>query len=221
MTAVAASLPARTPRARHLAGTGALLRLALRRDRVLIPAWVLALGVSVAAMGSSFEALYDTVAQRVELVGSMNSNGSMRALYGPVFGDSIGGLIAWRMAGLGAVLAAVMSLLIVVRHTREEEETGRQEMLSAAMVGRRAPLTAALLTALLANAVLAVLIAGGLAKSGRPTRRFAGPGPRHRLHRHALRRPGRDRRPAHRERPDGQGADRRGPRPRLRAARRR
>lgn len=168
MTAVAASLPARTPRARHLAGTGALLRLALRRDRVLIPAWVLALGVSVAAMGSSFEALYDTVAQRVELVGSMNSNGSMRALYGPVFGDSIGGLIAWRMAGFGAVLAAVMSLLIVVRHTREEEETGRQEMLSAAMVGRRAPLTAALLTALLANAVLAVLIAGGLAKSGRP-----------------------------------------------------
>ena len=98
----------------------------------------------------------------------MNANGSLRALYGPVFGDSIGGLIAWRMAGFGAVLAAVMSLLIVVRHTREEEETGRQELLSAAMVGRRAPLTAALLTALTANAALALVIAGGLRKSGRP-----------------------------------------------------
>ncbi|BDH09091.1 ABC transporter permease [Streptomyces hygroscopicus] len=168
MTTVAAPLPASAGRSRHLAGTGALLRLALRRDRVLIPAWVLTLGPAVAAMGSSFEAVYDTAAQRAALAASMNGNGSMRALYGPVFGDSVGGLVAWRMAGLGAVLAAVMSLLIVVRHTREEEETGRQELLSAAMVGRRAPLTAALLTALAANTALALMIAGGLAASGQP-----------------------------------------------------
>ncbi|MEU9120649.1 ABC transporter permease [Streptomyces sp. NPDC048506] len=166
--AVAAGLPSPTARPRHFAGTGTLLRLALRRDRVMIPAWVLALGLAVASMGSAFEGLYDTAAKRGELAASMNGNGSMRALYGPVFSDSIGGLIAWRMAGFGAVLAAVMSLLIVVRHTREEEETGRQELLSAAMVGRRAPLTSALLSALLANAVLAVLIAAGLTGSGRP-----------------------------------------------------
>ncbi|REK88180.1 ABC transporter permease [Streptomyces inhibens] len=168
MTAVATALPAPAARSRHLAGTGALLRLALRRDRVMIPAWVLVLGLVVASMGSSFEALYDTAAERARLAASMNANGSMRALYGPVFSDSVGGLVSWRMAGYGALLAAVMSLLIVVRHTREEEETGRQELLSAAMVGRRAPLTAALLTALIANAAVAVLIAGGLAKSGRP-----------------------------------------------------
>ncbi|MFJ9417037.1 ABC transporter permease [Streptomyces sp. NPDC101227] len=169
MTAVAAAAalaPVRGPR--HLAGTGALLRLALRRDRVMIPAWALGLGLAVAGMGSSFAALYDTAAKRAQLATSMNANASLRALYGPVFSDSIGGLVAWRMAGLGAVLAAVMSLLIVVRHTREEEETGRQELLSAAMVGRRAPLTAALLAALIANAVLAALIAGGLVKSGQP-----------------------------------------------------
>ncbi|MFD9207341.1 ABC transporter permease [Streptomyces sioyaensis] len=168
MTTVAAPLSAPAVRARQLAGTGPLLRLALRRDRVLIPAWVLGLGLVVVGTGSSFEALYDTAARRAALAASMNGNGSMRALYGPVFGDSVGGLIAWRMAGFGAVLAAVMSLLIVVRHTREEEETGRQELLCAAMVGRRAPLTAALLTALTANAALVVVIAGGLAGSGRP-----------------------------------------------------
>ncbi|QTZ92795.1 ABC transporter permease [Streptomyces auratus] len=168
MTTAAAPLSAPAARARQLAGTGPLLRLALRRDRVLIPAWVLGLGLVVTGTGSSFEALYDTAARRAALAASMNGNGSMRALYGPVFGDSVGGLIAWRMAGFGAVLAAVMSLLIVVRHTREEEETGRQELLCAAMVGRRAPLTAALLTALTANTALAVVIAGGLAGSGRP-----------------------------------------------------
>ncbi|WP_329128294.1 ABC transporter permease [Streptomyces caniferus] len=168
MTALAAPLPAPAARSRHLAGTGALVRLALRRDRVMIPAWVLTLGLVVAAMGASFDAVYGTAAERARLAVSMNGNGSMRALYGPVLSDSLGGLVAWRMAGFGAVLAAVMSLLIVVRHTREEEETGRQELLSAAMVGRRAPLTAALLTALTANAALAALITGGLTASGLP-----------------------------------------------------
>ncbi|MEW2439992.1 ABC transporter permease [Streptomyces caniferus] len=168
MTALAAPLPAPAAHSRHLAGTGALVRLALRRDRVMIPAWVLTLGLVVAAMGASFDAVYGTAAERARLAVSMNGNGSMRALYGPVLSDSLGGLVAWRMAGFGAVLAAVMSLLIVVRHTREEEETGRQELLSAAMVGRRAPLTAALLTALTADAALAVVIAGGLTASGLP-----------------------------------------------------
>ncbi|MFJ6788320.1 ABC transporter permease [Streptomyces angustmyceticus] len=168
MTAVATAPAAPAARAGHLAGTGVLLRLALRRDRVLIPAWALTLGLVVSAMGASFEAVYGTAAERAQLAASMNANGSMRALYGPVLDDSLGGLVAWRMAGFGAVLAAVMSLLIVVRHTREEEETGRQELLSAGVAGRRAPLTAALLTALAADAALAVVIAGGLAASGLP-----------------------------------------------------
>ncbi|MEU7488760.1 ABC transporter permease [Streptomyces sp. NPDC042319] len=167
MTAVLAG-PTTRSGSRDLAGTGTLLRLALRRDRLMIPLWVLLLGMTMASLGGSFEALYDTAAKRAELAHSMNANASMRALYGPVFGDSIGGLVAWRMAGFGAVLAAVMSLLIVVRHTREEEETGRQELLSAAMVGRRAPITAALLTALLANAALTLVIAAGLTASGQP-----------------------------------------------------
>ncbi|MYT30834.1 MULTISPECIES: exporter of polyketide antibiotics [unclassified Streptomyces] len=168
MSALAAPAAVRPGRPRHLAGTGTLLRLALRRDRLMIPAWVLVLGLSVTAMGPAFASLYATAAERAGLAASMNASGSLRALYGPVFGDSLGGLVAWRMAGLGAVLAAVMSLLIVVRHTREEEETGRQELLSAAMVGRWAPLTAALLAALLADAGVAALTAAGLTAAGLP-----------------------------------------------------
>ncbi|MFB6814774.1 ABC transporter permease [Streptomyces sp. NPDC056347] len=151
---------------RRFAGTGTLLRLALRRDRIMLPVWVLALGGSFSSVAGSIDSLYDTAARRADLAASMNANSSLRAMYGPVFDDSLGGLVSWRMASLGAVLAAVMSLIVVVRHTREEEETGRQEMLSAAMVGRRAPLTAALLTALIADAALALVIAAGLAGSG-------------------------------------------------------
>ncbi|MFA7762126.1 ABC transporter permease [Streptomyces sp. NRRL S-448] len=152
----------------QLAGTGTLLRLALRRDRVMMPVWTLLTTLMVVSMPGSLGSVYATAAERARAAASMNANGSMRALYGPVFGDSLGALTAWRGGVYAAVLAAAMSLIIVVRHTREEEETGRQELLSAAMVGRRAPLTAALLAALVANACVALLVAGGLAGQGAP-----------------------------------------------------
>ncbi|WP_327415329.1 ABC transporter permease [Streptomyces sp. NBC_01233] len=153
---------------RRLAGTGALLRLALRRDRVTMPVWILVTSLLVVSMPGSLAGVYGTAAERARTAASMNANSSMRALYGPVFSDSLGGLTAWRAGVYGAVLAAVMSLVIVIRHTREEEETGRQELLSAGVVGRRAPLTAALLAALVANACVALLVAGGLAGQGAP-----------------------------------------------------
>ncbi|MFZ3569683.1 ABC transporter permease [Streptomyces sp. BH097] len=152
--------------ARHLAGTGTLLRLALRRDRVMMPVWIAITTVMVVSMPNTLKGVWPTAAERADIAASMNTNGSMRAMYGPVFGDSLGALTAWRGGTFAAVFAAIMSLLIVVRHTRDEEESGRQELVSSAMVGRRAPLTAALLTALVANAVLALLIAGGLASQG-------------------------------------------------------
>ncbi|MGY3337194.1 ABC-2 type transport system permease protein [Streptomyces filamentosus] len=149
-----------------LAGTGTLTRLALRRDRLAIPLWALVTGGLVASGPGSLGGLYDTAAARAELAASMTANSSMRSLYGPVFSDSLGGLVAWRFGTFGAVLAAVASLIVVVRHTREEEETGRQEMLSAGAVGRRAPLTAALLAALAVNAAAALLVLAGLAGQG-------------------------------------------------------
>ncbi|MFF3356997.1 ABC transporter permease [Streptomyces sp. NPDC002917] len=150
----------------QLAGTKPLFRLALRRDRIMLPVWVLVLTLMVVSGGSSIEQLYDTPAARAEVAASMSANSSLRSMYGPVFGDSIGGLVAWRFGVFAATLAAVMSLIIVIRHTREEEETGRQELLSSAMVGRRAPLTSALFTALVANALVTLFITGGLAAQG-------------------------------------------------------
>ncbi|GHC71348.1 ABC transporter permease [Streptomyces cinnamoneus] len=170
MTAVAAPGTARRHASRswQLAGTGTLLRLAVRRDRVMLPVWVVALGLTVMSTASAFRTLYDTASGRAGLARSTNASGSLRALYGPVLDDAPGGLVAWRMVALGGVFAAVMSVVVVVRHTREEEESGRQELLSSAVVGRRAPLTAALLTALAANVLVALLVAAGLAGLGLP-----------------------------------------------------
>ncbi|MEU6080065.1 ABC transporter permease [Streptomyces sp. NPDC047108] len=170
MTAVTgpALAPPRATRSGQLAGTGTLLRLALRRDRVMLPVWVAVVTVAIVNSADAITTFYGTAAERAGLARSMAANGSLRALYGPVFSDSVGGLTAWRMVGYGGIFAAVMSLIVVVRHTREEEETGRQEMLSSAVVGRRAPLTSALLTALGANALIALLVTLGLTGAGLP-----------------------------------------------------
>ncbi|MFD8740696.1 ABC transporter permease [Streptomyces sp. NPDC059618] len=157
---------ARTGGSRPLAGTGTLLRFALRRDRVTTPLWIGVTALMVLSLPASLKSVYSTPAERASLARQMLANNSLRATYGPVFSDSLGGLTAWRIGAYAGVLAAIMSLTIVVRHTREEEESGRQELVSAAMVGRRAPLTAALLAALVANGVLALLITGGLAGQG-------------------------------------------------------
>ncbi|MEU1186832.1 ABC transporter permease [Streptomyces sp. NPDC005859] len=150
------------------AGTAPLLRFALRRDRVLIPVWVAVNTLMVLSMPNTLKSLYGTPADRADLLRQLETNSSLRALIGPVFDDSLGALTAWRVGVYAAALAAVTSLLIVVRHTRDEEESGRQELIASGMVGRRASLTAALLAAGVANAVLALLVTAGLAGRGAP-----------------------------------------------------
>jgi ABC-2 type transport system permease protein len=150
-----------------LAGTATLTRLALRRDRVMIPGWIYALAATAVGSAVSYRSLYADQADRTDFQRSTNASGPLRAFYGPIYdAHSVGALTAWRIGVIGAALAGLMSILLVVRHTREEEETGRQEMLGATMVDRRAPLTAALTATAAANAVVALVVAAGLAVLG-------------------------------------------------------
>ena len=71
-------------------------------------------------------------------------------------------MIAWKPGGFAAVAAALMSIFLVVRHTRADEESGRLELLSATPIGRRAPLAGVLLVAVAANVVLALLTVAAL-----------------------------------------------------------
>ncbi|MFE1316823.1 ABC transporter permease [Kitasatospora phosalacinea] len=159
--------PAAAPGGHDLTGTGVLYRLALRRDRIALPVWVYLGTAMVASTVFSFRKLYADEDSRRTFAAGIDGNGSLRALYGPVFdGSTTGGLTAWRMGVFGAVLAALMSTLLVVRHTRAEEEDGRLELVGAGAVGRRAPLAAALAAALTANAALAALVTAALLAAG-------------------------------------------------------
>jgi len=61
-----------------------------------------------------------------------------------------------------------MSIFIVIRHTRADEEAGRLELVGSTAVGRHAALAVGLMLAAGANCVLALLIAAGLIAVGLP-----------------------------------------------------
>jgi polyether ionophore transport system permease protein len=149
-----------------MSGLRTLVALALRRDRVLIPAWVLGLGVAVVLVAASYASLYETESSRREVVRTLGTTPATLALYGRIYADSVGGLVAWRLGGVALALAGLMSIFIVTRHTRAEEETGRAELVGAGVVDRHAPLAAALITAALASVALGVIVTLGALSNG-------------------------------------------------------
>ena len=86
----------------------------------------------------SVDGLYTTQADFDRAAASMESNAGFIAMTGPARAlNTIGGQVTWQSAAFGAIAAGLMSMFLVGRHTRAEEESGRDEMLRAAAVGRQ------------------------------------------------------------------------------------
>jgi len=152
-----------------LAGTGQLVRLNLRRDRIMLPAWIAALVATLYASVAGTAALYPTQESREQAAVIINTNPAVIALYGPATDlGTLGGLATWKPNTMLAVLIAIMSMLTVVRHTRADEEAGRLELVGSGVVGRHAALTAALVVAFGTNVVLTVLLAVSVLGQGLP-----------------------------------------------------
>ena len=148
------------------AGTGKLVRLILRRDRFLLPLWILLPALLVVITASTFADLYPTAAAREGLAVTFSSP-SLVALYGPTYNSSIGGLTTAR-AGAWPIIVALITLLTVIRHTRTDEEAGRRELVSATVVGRNATLAAALIVTVAGNLAAAAVTALGLIAQDMP-----------------------------------------------------
>lgn len=148
-------------------GTGLLLRRALRRDRVRLPAVVLGLAGTAALSAAATAALYPAASDRAGAVAAVRATPALVAVYGPLTGaGSAGALALWKLGTLGAVATAVVAVLTVVRHTRAEEDDGRAELVASTPAGRLAPLVAALLAAACFAAALTAATAAGLVLTG-------------------------------------------------------
>lgn len=150
-----------TTRRESLTATPDLVRFALRRDRVKLPIWVGAIGLGMLYAVSALPTVYSTPEQRQVRAELMDSPAATM-MSGPGYGlenYTLGAMITNEMVLWLAVPAAMMSIFLVVRHTRAEEETGRAELIRSAVVGRHAVPLAALVVAVIANAGVTVLTA--------------------------------------------------------------
>ncbi|RIK13730.1 MAG: hypothetical protein DCC50_12095 [Acidobacteria bacterium] len=160
-TAVARHTPTRAGSG-SLTGTGTLVRFMLRRDRFRLPAWVAGMGLFVVYVGVALPEVAPTEEALATTV--------------PIFNQPVGRMFTGPGLGLDAptyerffaagyvlylfLVAALMSIMLVARHTRAEEQSGRAELVRANVVGRHAGLTATLVVSLVANVAAAVVVAG-------------------------------------------------------------
>jgi len=151
-----------------LAGWVPLTRLAARRDRIFLPAWIYVLAVLMVSTGYSFTKLYKTEQSRQAVYAGIVHDPTVLALAGPLYGSSVGALTVYKYGAISALAAGLMSIFLVIRHTRADEESGRLELVGSTAVGRRAPLAVGVLLAAAANGVLALLMGAGLAAIGLP-----------------------------------------------------
>ena len=152
----------------NLVGTGKLIGFILKRDRRRLVIWVLVLGLLPIATANAFFELTPTEADRERMAATAIANPAFQAILGPIHGTSIGALTAWRVGTIGAVLVALMAILTVIRHTREEEESGRAELLGSTVLGRHALAVAAVTVVSVAGLGLALVITAGLTGLGLP-----------------------------------------------------
>ncbi|WP_174150353.1 ABC transporter permease [Microbacterium halophytorum] len=150
-----------------LTGTGAMLRLALRRDRIRMPVWVLSIAALTAYFCNAIGLIMDE--EGLATFAVFASNPIMALIGGPGYGfdDITVPRFIVGMYGTSLMIgAAIMGITTVSRHTRVEEQTGRAELIRANPVGRHAALASSLILAAIMSITTGLLM--GLAMLSAP-----------------------------------------------------
>jgi len=140
-----------------------LLGFTLRRDRFMLPAWMIGVVLFSAGFTPFFESMMGTKQEAQVMFETMKSP-AMVAMCGKVYGTepTIGLMTSIFMLVWSAVLIGVMNIFLVARHTRKDEEDGRLEVIKSLPVGKSANLLSITKTAFIANLLIAVMIGGFL-----------------------------------------------------------
>jgi len=134
-----------------LAGTGTLVRFALRRDRLRLPVWVAVIAGLVGSQSASSQTLYGVPGALANYRASVGSSAAAIAFSGPPVGlDTVAGTVAFEIGGSLMIAVALLAMFTTGRHSRADEEAGRTELVRSAVVGRHAPLIAAVTVSALA-----------------------------------------------------------------------
>lgn len=154
-----------------LAGTGRLVRLGFRLDRVRLPLWVAGITGFVWVSAASVVGLYPDAESIAGYVALMDGNPTLIAVNGPGIGfesPNVGVVFVNETTIWAAIAVSLMAVFLTVRHTRAEEDAERTELLRARQVGRHALLAATVVIVGSSVLLVGVLLAGLLVAVGLP-----------------------------------------------------
>ncbi|NMH74686.1 ABC transporter permease [Bacillus sp. RO2] len=148
--------------------TGSLILFTLKRDKIRIPIWLLSITMMTILTATSFSGLYANDQERQAIAETMK-NPAMTAMVGKGYGlenYTEGPMMAHQMLLFTAIVVAIMSIMLVTRHTRNDEEEGRVELIRSLPVGRLATVTSTLVVVIATNVCLSLFVAFSLFSLG-------------------------------------------------------
>ena len=163
MTATATALQAepvlRRPASDTLTGTGTMLRLVLRRNRVRLAVWWLVLVGLFAYVGAYYKDIFNTQAA-LDAFATLSNTPGIKALTGLAAAPATLGGAVWTKIWMTCALSLAFGVVfLVTRNGRADEELGRTELLRSRVLGLHAYSVASWLV----NAALCVAVGAGVA----------------------------------------------------------
>jgi ABC-2 type transport system permease protein len=150
----------------ELNGTRALLATNLRRDKLLLPLCAATFAGVAGSSAAATAGLYPDAASRTLAAELLNATPALVAMFGRVYEPSLGAIGLIKLTGLGTAMVGLFALLVVIRHTRADEELGRYELLAGGSIGRFASLAASLVTAAIGTVLIGLVTAVALIVAG-------------------------------------------------------
>ncbi|MFJ6653360.1 polyketide antibiotic transporter [Microbacterium sp. NPDC091313] len=129
-----------------------------RRDLVQLTLWIAG---TVALAGAAYAGVaqqFGTEQDRVGLLQTVIANPVILLFRGLPSGSDASSVMAFLILPFLALMAALMSTFLAVRHTRGDEEQQRTELVAATPAGRTMPFAATAVHGILANVVLGLLV---------------------------------------------------------------
>lgn len=143
---------------RSLIGTARVARLVVRRDRVRLPLWIIGLVGLVLVTAAAMSATYPDDEAIASYAALTTGNPALMVFAGPGYGlddPTLGTILVNEIGMWGAIGVALMSIFLVIRHTRAEEDVERAELLRSGVLGRHALTAAAVAVVATANLLIA------------------------------------------------------------------
>lgn len=141
------------------------LKFLIKRERNYLIIYILVISFLILSQAVSFSDLYSSVAKREAGAISMN-NPAMVAMLGPVYRDkgsyTLGALLSNQTILYTAILSAIVNIILTIRNTKSDEESGRLELLKSRPIGRLSNYFSLIIMISLVNLLMFLLLGGGL-----------------------------------------------------------